>query len=100
MESGIFLDVTQSVDAVAHHQAHGASVIIGPHALGAMALLGPEEVFSNQVERVVPGNLFEIALALRAPAPQWMQEPLSVMLTLGIPGDLRANNAGGVIVIL
>ena len=73
MEAGIFLDVAQPVDAVAHHQAHGAGVVIGPHAFGAVALLGLKKFFSDEIERFVPGDSLEFAGAFRALAPQRMQ---------------------------
>jgi len=56
METGIFFDVAQPVDAVAHHQTHGAGVIVWPHALRAVLLLGFEEIFGDEIERVIPRN--------------------------------------------
>ena len=100
MEAGIFLDVAQAVDAVAHHQAHGAGIVIGPHAFGAVALLGLQKLFGDQIERVVPGNWPELACPLIADALQRMQQALGVMLALGIARDLGADHAGGVVVVL
>ncbi len=61
MEAGIFLGVAQPVDAVAHHQTHGAGIIIRPHRLGAVPLLGLQKLLGDQIERVVPGNRCELA---------------------------------------
>ena len=66
MEAGIFLGVAQPVDAVAHHQAHGAGVVVRPHGFGAVALLGLQEFLGDQIERVVPGDRRELARALCA----------------------------------
>ena len=41
--AGVFLDVAQAVDAVAHHEAHGARIVVGPDGLGAVAALGLQE---------------------------------------------------------
>ena len=65
MEAGIFLGVAQAVDAVAHHQAHGAGVVVGPDRLRAVAPLGLEELLGDEIERVVPGDRLELARALR-----------------------------------
>jgi hypothetical protein len=100
MEAGIFLDVAKPVDAVAHDQAHGVGVVIGPHALRAVALLGRDEFFRHEVERVVPGGRAELAGALVADALQRMQQALRMMLPLGITCDLGADDAGGVVVVL
>ena len=63
----VALGVAQAVDAVTHHEAHGAGVVVGPHRLGAVAPLGRQHGLGGQVERVVPGDALELARALRAP---------------------------------
>ena len=65
-----------------------------------MALLGLQEPFGNQIERVVPGDFPELAAALRTGALQRMQQPVLVMLALGVARDLGADHAGGVAVVL
>jgi len=54
VEPGIFLDMGEAVDAVAHHQTHGAGVIIRPHRLGAELALGLIEPRRDLVQRIVP----------------------------------------------
>ena len=54
MEAGIFLGVAQPVDAVAHHQPHGAGVVIRPDRLRAVTRFGRQQPLGDQVERVVP----------------------------------------------
>ncbi len=100
VEAGIFLDVAQPVDAVAHHQAHGAGILVRPHGFGAVAPLGLQKFFGHEVERVVPGDRGELARAFGADAAQRMQQPVGVMLALGIARHFRADHAGGVIVVL
>jgi hypothetical protein len=48
------------VDAVAHQQAHGAGVVIGPDRFRALLLLRAHKRLGNQVECVVPGDGLEI----------------------------------------
>ena len=100
MKAGIFLGVTQPVDAVAHHQAHGAGIIIRPDALGAVALLARQEILGDQIERGIPGDAAEFARALRADALQRMQHAVGMMLALGIARDLGADDAERVVVVL
>ena len=53
-EAGIFFDVTQAMDAVAHHVTHRAGVQIRPDGLGTVGLLGADELPGDDVEGVVP----------------------------------------------
>src|SRR5580704_1734081 len=46
--------LTQPVDAVALHQAHGAGVIVRPYRFGAVLLFGAQELLGDEIERVVP----------------------------------------------
>ena len=65
VEAGIFLDVAQAVDAVAHHQAHRAGVVIGPDRSPRRgAASACEKLLGDDVERVVPGDRRELAGAL------------------------------------
>ena len=85
MEAGIFLDVAQPVDAVAHHQAHRAGIVIGPDAFGAVALLGLEKFLGDEIERVVPRYPLELARAL------W--RPCAAADASGGRGDARARRS-------
>ena len=99
MKAGIALGVAQPVDAVAHDEAHGAGVVVGPDRLRAVALLGREEFLGDEIERVVPGDRRELARALRRPCAQRMHQPVGMMHALGIARDLGADDAGRVVVV-
>ena len=101
MEAGIFLGVAQPVDAVAHDQAHGAGIVIGPHAFGAVTLLGLRGI-SRRPDRARHPTIFgaNSPEPFGARAAQRMQQPVGVMLALGVTGDLGADDAGRVIVVL
>ncbi len=88
------------MNAVAHHQTHGTRVVIGPDAFRARALLGLLKFLGNEIERVVPGNSLEFTCAFVAFAPQRMQQPLGVVLALGVAGNLGADHTGCVVVVL
>src|SRR5665213_1806898 len=69
MEVRIFFGVSQPVDAVAHHQAHGAGIVIRPYCFGAVLALGSVEFLGDELERVVPGDLAKLARASIAAPP-------------------------------
>jgi hypothetical protein len=48
------LHMRKAIDAIAHHEAHGAGIIIRPHRLGAELALGLIEPRRDFVQRVVP----------------------------------------------
>ena len=100
LKAGIFLDVAQPVDAVAHHKAHRAGIEIGPHRFGAVARFGFQERFGGDVERVVPGDRLERARSLRALAAQRLRQSVRMMDALGITRDLRADHPGRVVIVL
>ena len=99
-EARILFGVAQAVDAVAHQVAHGAGVIIGPHRFGAVRLLGADKLLGDKIERVVPRDWREFAAALRAFAPQRMQQAIGVMQALGVARDLGADYARRVGIVL
>ena len=96
VEAGIFLHMRQAVDAVAHHQPHGAGVVIRPNRFSSELALGGIEATGDLVERFVPGDPRELAGTLRPGTAQRMQQPVRVMDPLGVTGDLGADDAGGV----
>ncbi len=100
VEIRIAFDVTQPVDAVAHHVAHGAGVVIGPDRLGAVARLGRKELLGDEIERGVPGDRRKLARTLGALADQRLRQPAGMMHALGVARDLGADHAGGVVVVL
>ncbi len=100
VEAGIFLHMRKAVDAVAHHQPHGAGVVIGPHRLSPELALGGIEAIGDLVERLVPGNPRESAGALWPNAALRIHQPVGVMDALGITGNLGADDAGGIGLLL
>ncbi len=87
--------VAQPVDAVALHQAHGPGIIIGPDRLRAVTPGGAGQPFCGLVERVVPRNRREsgTADALLADPAQRLRQAIGMVLTLGVAGDLGADDA-------
>ena len=99
MKPGIFLHMAQTIDTVAHDQPHGAGIVIWPDAFGAMSLFDPNEVFSNKIERRVPGDALELAGSLRVSASQRMEHALRMVFTLRVARNFRADYTHRVIVI-
>ena len=96
----IALGVAQPVDAVAHHEAHGAGIVVGPHGLRAVAPLGREHGLGGEVEGVVPGDALELARALGPLAPQRVHEPVGMVHAFRVARDLGADDARRVAVVL
>ena len=92
--------MAQAVDAVAHHEAHRAGVVVRPHRLGAVRLLRADERFGDDVESIFPAHRGELAAALGAGAPQRTREAVGMMDALGVARDLGADHAGRVGVVL
>ena len=99
-EAGIFLCVTQPVDAVALHQAHRAGIVVGPHRLAAVLFLGCLELLRHEVECCLPACLLPGALPLGSGPHQRLQQAARMVDALGIARDLRANDARRVGIIL
>src|SRR6516164_2009133 len=86
--------MAQPVDAVALHQPHRPSIVIGPNGLGAMALGGAGQCLGDLVEGVVPGDRPE-GVETRAFLPdpaQRLRETRRMVLTLGIARHLGAHH--------
>ena len=96
----VALGMAQAVDAVAHHEAHRAGIVVGPDRLGAVAALGRQHRLGRQVERVVPGDALEAARALGPDAAHRMQQAVRVMDALGVARHFGADDAGRVGVVL
>ena len=86
--------VAQPVDAVALHQPHRPGIVIGPHALRAVALGGAGQALGDLVECRIPRDRPEgvAAHALLADPAQRLGEAIRVMLALAIAGDLGADD--------
>src|SRR5262249_27410271 len=69
-EARILLHIRQTIDAVAHDEAHRARVVIGPDRFGAEVALGLIETRGDFVQRLVPRNPRELPRALRPGAAQ------------------------------
>jgi hypothetical protein len=85
--------VTQPVDAVAHHEAHGAGVVVRPDRIGAVLALGLQEFFGDEIEGCVPGHRFEAARALRPLADERLRQAIGMVYALGVARDLGADHA-------
>jgi len=59
----IALGVREALDAVAHHQSHGAGVEIGPDAFRPEAMFGRKKTFGDAIERFIPVNGDELSRA-------------------------------------
>jgi hypothetical protein len=92
--------MAQTVDAVAHHEAHRAGIEIRPDRLCTVARFGFQEFFRNDVERVVPADRLERALALRALSAQRLRQAVRMMDAIRIARDLGADYARGIGVLL
>ena len=98
--AGVLLGVAQPMDAVALHQPHGAGVEIRPHRLSAVLRLGLEELLGDDVERLVPADPLQGALALFAFADKRVEQSVGIVNPLGVAGDLGADDARRVVVVL
>ena len=92
--------MTEPVDAVAHHVAHGAGVEIGPDGGGAVFSLGLQHGFRRLGHGVIPRDALELARALGALPLQGMQQPVRMVDALGIAPDLLADHAQRVGILL
>ena len=99
-EAGIFLGVAQPLDAVALHQAHRAGIKVWPDRLRPVFRLGRIEFLGHKVERGLPACLFPDALAFGSGAHQRLQEPVWMMDAVGVAGDLGADDAGRIGIVL
>ena len=87
-------------DAVAHDQAHGAGIEVGPDRLRPRALLDAEKFLGDQIERIVPRDRREVARPFRSFAHQRPGQPVRMVDALGIARDLGADHPRGVAVVL
>src|SRR6266851_6465358 len=86
----------EAVDAVAHHEAHGAGIVIRPYRLGAELALGRIKARRDLVQRLVPRYPLKFAGSLRPGPAQRMHQPVRMMNALGITRDLGADDARGI----
>src|SRR5215207_4306217 len=96
VETRISLHMRKAIDAVAHHEPHGAGVIIRPYGFGAEFTLRLIETRGDFIERFIPGNPRELARTLWSGTAHRMEQPVRVMNALGVARDLRAYHAGGI----
>ena len=86
----------EPIDAVAHHEAHGTGVVIGPDRFGAELALGLVEPVADFVQRLVPRHSREPAGAFRPGAAQRMRQPFRVVDALGVARHLGADDTRGI----
>src|SRR5687768_10192478 len=85
--------MTQTVDAVAHDEPHGAGIVVRPDGFGTVALLRLEESVSGLVKGIRPGELLPSALAFGALPLQGLEQAGRMMNALGIAAHLLADDA-------
>ena len=97
VEAGIFLGVAQPVDAVAHHQAHGAGVVVRPHRFARRSALRRRGISRRpdrarrprRSARMSPSPSRRVRISGRVSRS-------GMMHALGVARDLGADHAGGV----
>src|SRR4029078_3577102 len=99
VKSGILFHVAQAIDAIAHHQAHCSGVIIGPDAFRAEPALGFNELFSHEIERIIPRYALELSRTFCTGPAQRVQQALGMMFPFGVARDLGADHARCVVVV-
>ena len=93
IEARIFLHMSEAVDAVAHHQSHGAGIIIRPDRLRSEFAFGGIEASGDFVKRIIPADPRELARSLRPDTEHRIGQPVRMMDALGIARDLGADHA-------
>ena len=97
--AGITFGMTQAIDTVTHHQAHGAGVEIRPHRFRAVFAFGAQKRIGHFIERVVPTDRHKIATAFGTAAFERCGQARRMMDTLGVTCHLAADDAGGITVV-
>jgi hypothetical protein len=100
IEARVFFHVREPVDAVAHHEPHGAGIVIGPDRLGAEVALGGVKAPRDLVERVIPADPRELARPLGTDAEHRIGQPVRMVDALGVARDLGADDARGIGLLL
>ena len=96
IEPGVFLDMGESVDAVAHDNAHRPGIIMRPHQLRAETSLRRVEPRRDLVKRLVPRNPRELTRPLRSRAAMRIDQPIRMVDAFGVPADLGADHTRGI----
>jgi len=84
-----------AVHARALQETHRAAIAIRQNGFGAELGGDGFETRGNFIERFIPGDTREAALAFGANAPQRIQKPLGRIFTLQIAGDFAAQKSAG-----
>src|SRR5262245_38206860 len=93
MLTRIALDMPQPVDAVALHKPHRPAIIIGPDRFLPIALLCIQKCCCGFIQSIGPRELLPLAAAFGAFALERLEKPAWMMNALGIAGDLLADHA-------
>ena len=97
---GIALGVPQAVDAVAHHEAHRAGVVIGPDSFRPETPFRLHKALGDAVEGFFDRNRRELPRSLGAGPHQGLGQPVRIVDAFGIARDLGADHPGRVAVVL
>ena len=90
--------MAEAVNDIALHQPHGAGEMVWPDRFGAVFLFCLAESFGGDIQRVIPADGLEPALALFADAPQGPGQPVRVMDPFPVRRDLGADHAVRIVV--
>ena len=100
IEARILFRMGETIEPIAHHAAHGARIIIGPDALRPMVALGGEKTLRDEIQRLIPRDALELARALLPHTLQGIKQTLGMMDALGVAGDLGADDASRIGLVL
>ena len=94
-----FLAWRRRSNPIAHHQTHGARIVIGPDGFGAIVGFGFEECAA--VSSIASSQLMRLnGPALGANALQRVQQAIGMVNALGIAAHFFADHAEGVGIVL
>ena len=89
----VFFDVTKAIDAVTHHQSHGAGILVGPDSFTAVALRSLKQLRGDLIQGSLPSERRELAAAFFAGAFQRLGQAVGMMDSFAIAGNLAADDA-------
>ena len=100
IHTGIGFGIGQPLNAVAHDQAHGARVVIGPDRLGTMFGFNGEKTPGNVRHRLIPRHTFKLPRPFRAYPLHGVKQTLRMVNALGIARNLFADHTQCIGIVL
>ena len=89
---GIFLRMTQPVNAVTHDQSHCTGIVVRPNGLGTIFGLAGEQLFGNFIQGVIPGNWPKVSGIFVSHALQWRAQPVGMVQPFRVAGHLGTDD--------